>query len=125
MWYRRTVHVRARGRRVFLHVGAADHLTTVLVNGRLAGRHRGGYTSFAFEITDLVADGDNEVFILCEDNNRAPMVMRGKQSEKKQSHGCDYTRTTGIWQSVWLELPRRLTSNTFAFSLTRQTAGSP
>ncbi|MBQ5970423.1 MAG: beta-galactosidase [Clostridia bacterium] len=103
VWYRRTVHVRARGRRVFLHVGAADHLTTVLVNGRLAGRHRGGYTSFAFEITDLVADGDNEVFILCEDNNRAPMVMRGKQSEKKQSHGCDYTRTTGIWQSVWLE----------------------
>ena len=63
----------------------------------------GANTSFAFEITDLVADGDNEVFILCEDNNRAPMVMRGKQSEKKQSHGCDYTRTTGIWQSVWLE----------------------
>src|SRR5690606_9579373 len=28
---------------------------------------------------------------------------RGKQSESYHSHGCDYTRTTGIWQTVWLE----------------------
>lgn len=103
VWYRKTAQIHAEGRRVFLHIGAADYLTTVLVNGKEAGRHKGGYTSFCFEITDLVQDGDNEIFVLCEDNVRDPLVMRGKQSERKESHGCDYTRTTGIWQSVWLE----------------------
>ena len=103
VWYLKTAQIHAEGRRVFLHIGAADYLTTVLVNGKEAGRHKGGYTSFCFEITDLVQDGENELFILCEDNVRDPLVMRGKQSERKESHGCDYTRTTGIWQSVWLE----------------------
>ena len=103
VWYRKTVAIHAGNRRVFLHIGAADYLTTVLVNGKEAGRHKGGYTSFCFEITDLVQDGENELFIFCEDNVRDPLVMRGKQSERKESHGCDYTRTTGIWQSVWLE----------------------
>lgn len=103
VWYRRLVNIRRSGKRVMLHFGAADYLTTVLVNGKCAGRHRGGYTSFCFDITELVTDGENEIFVLCEDNVKAAMVMRGKQSEQKKSHGCDYTRTTGIWQTVYLE----------------------
>ncbi len=103
VWYRRSVNVDRQGRRVFLRFGAADHLTTVLVNGKLAGRHKGGYTSFSFDITDLVDDGKNEIFVLCEDDVKNPFVIRGKQSEWKKSHACDYTRTTGIWQSVILE----------------------
>ena len=102
-WYRKTVRIKPNNGRVFLHIGAADYLTTVLVNGKCAGRHSGGYTSFAFEITDFVSEGENEIFIFCEDNNKNPLVMRGKQCEKKESCGCEYTRTTGIWQSVWLE----------------------
>lgn len=106
-WYRKTVQIDKKERLVFLHIGAADYLTTVLINGKPAGRHSGGYTSFSFDITDLVTDGDNEIFILCEDNVKSPLVCRGKQSEKKKSHGCDYTRTTGIWQTVFLEyVPR-------------------
>lgn len=103
VWYRRTVHLDEIEGRILLHIGAADYQTTVLVNGKPAGRHTGGYTSFSFEITEHLHKGDNEIFICCEDNNRAPLVMRGKQSEQKKSHGCDYTRTTGIWQTVWLE----------------------
>lgn len=103
VWYRKKVSVRKNGDRVFLHIGAADYLTTVLVNGKCAGRHKGGYTSFAFEVTELLADGENEIFILCEDSVKNPLVMRGKQSEQRRSHGCDYTRTTGIWQTVYLE----------------------
>ncbi len=102
-WYRKTVHINKNEKLIILHIGAADYLTTVLVNGKCAGRHTGGYTSFAFDITELVTDGDNELFILCEDNVKNPLVCRGKQSERKQSHGCDYTRTTGIWQTVYLE----------------------
>lgn len=103
VWYRKKVWIDKKGHRVFLHIGAADYLTTVLVNGKAAGRHKGGYTAFQFEITDLVCDGENELFILCEDCVSDPLVSRGKQSERKKSHGCDYTRTTGIWQSVYLE----------------------
>ena len=103
VWYKRIVEIKKDGNRVFLCFGAADHLTTVLVNGKLAGRHKGGYTSFRFDITDLVVDGENEIFVLCEDDVKNQFVIRGKQSEWKKSHACDYTRTTGIWQSVYLE----------------------
>lgn len=103
VWYRKRVHINKNGGRVFLHIGAADHLTTVLVNSTPAGRHKGGYTSFSFDITDIAVDGENEIFILCEDSVKNSLVMRGKQSERKESHGCDYTRTTGIWQTVYLE----------------------
>lgn len=103
VWYRRTVNIKKGENRVFLHIGAADYLTSVLVNGKPAGRHKGGYTPIALDITDLVTDGENEIFILCEDDVKNSLVPRGKQSEKLKSHGCDYTRTTGIWQSVWLE----------------------
>lgn len=103
VWYKKTVEIKKDGNRVFLCFGAADHLTTVLVNGKLAGRHKGGYTSFKFDITDLAVDGANEIFVLCEDDVKNPYVIRGKQSEWKESHGCDYTRTTGIWQTVYLE----------------------
>lgn len=103
VWYRKNVELNPQGKRVFLHIGAADYLTSVIVNGKNIGRHSGGYTSFAFDITDAVKTGDNEIFILCEDNNKARFVARGKQSERLRSHGCDYTRTTGIWQSVYIE----------------------
>ena len=103
VWYKRTVEIKKDGNRVHLCFGAADHLTTVLVNGKLAGRHKGGYTSFRFDITDLAVDGENEIFVLCEDDVKNPFVIRGKQSEWKKSHACDYTRTTGIWQTVFIE----------------------
>lgn len=103
VWYRKKVDIKKGKNCVLLKIGAADYLTTVLVNGRTAGRHSGGYTSFSFDITELVNDGENEIFILCEDNVKNPLQCRGKQSERLKSHGCDYTRTTGIWQTVYLE----------------------
>ncbi len=103
VWYRKKVNIKKNGKRVFLHIGAADYLTTVLVNSKLAGRHKGGYTAFQFDITNLLADGENEIFVFCEDDVKNSLVARGKQSEKLKSHDCDYTRTTGIWQTVYLE----------------------
>ncbi len=112
VWYKRTVNIKKDSNRVFLCFGAADHLTTVLVNGKLAGRHKGGYTSFRFDITDLVTHGENEIFVLCEDDVKNPYVIRGKQSEWKKSHACDYTRTTGIWQTVYIEyVPKNYIEN--------------
>ncbi len=105
VWYKRTVDIptdKLSGRTV-LHIGAADFKTTVFVNSAKVGEHIGGYVSFSFDITDYVKEGTNTVVIYCEDDTRNPMVPRGKQSEEYYSHSCDYTRTTGIWQTVWLE----------------------
>ncbi len=101
--YRKAVNIKKNGNRVFLNIGAADYLTTVLVNGIPCGRHKGGYTPISLEITDAVKDGENEIFILCEDDVKNSLICRGKQSEELLSHGCDYTRTTGIWQDVYIE----------------------
>lgn len=103
VWYRKKVNFHAEGKLVFLNIGAADYLTTVLINGKCAGRHKGGYTSFKFNITDYIKDGENEIFILCEDEVRDPYVPAGKQSDRKNSYACSYTRTTGIWGNVYLE----------------------
>ena len=109
VWYRRTVNVTAAqlSGAVRLHIGACDYRTTVYVNGERVGDHRGGYVSFWFDVTEYLRAGENTLVIHAEDDERDPMIPRGKQSEEYYSHGCDYTRTTGIWQTVWLEfLPK-------------------
>ena len=105
VWYRKTVNLpeSVLSGRTFLHFGAVDYECDVFVNGEKAGSHKGGYVSFSFEITDLVAAGENVITVWAKDDSRDPMIPRGKQSELYYSHRCDYTRTTGIWQTVWLE----------------------
>lgn len=105
VWYRRQVTLSPGqlSGHSFLHIGAADYRTTLYINGQEAGTHAGGYASFQFEITDYLSPGDNEFVIYVEDDIRSPLQPRGKQSEELYSHHCDYTRTTGIWQTVWLE----------------------
>lgn len=105
VWYRRTFRLPAGwpAGRVLLHVGAADHDTWVWVNGRLAGTHRGGYTPFSMDITACLQSGDNVLSIHCQDETRLPMVAGGKQCPDYYSRQCHYTRTTGLWQTVWLE----------------------
>lgn len=105
VWYRRSITVTKEqlGGRVLIHFGAVDHDTYLYVNGKKAGYHSGGYTSFAFDITEYLNEGENVIAVNAQDITRDPMVARGKQSELYYSHNCDYTRTTGIWQTVWLE----------------------
>lgn len=103
VWYRRKVDIQPGGQRVILHFGAVDYLCRVWVNGLEAGTHSGGYASFQFDITDQCRGGENTIVVYAEDHVRDPHQARGKQSELYASHGCDYTRTTGIWQTVWLE----------------------
>jgi beta-galactosidase/beta-glucuronidase len=104
VWYRRTFRPpdEWQGRRV-LHFGAVDYETTVWVNGRLGGSHRGGYSPFEFDITPHLRDGDNELVVRAIDDTGSALQPSGKQSERPESYGCLYTRTTGIWQTVWLE----------------------
>ncbi len=105
VWYKRTVTLPEsfKGMRTVLHIGACDYFATVWVNGREAGNHRGGYISFAFDITDFLKEGANDITIRAIDDTRSGDQPAGKQCYAYNSQGCHYTRTTGIWQTVWLE----------------------
>ncbi|MBR4279049.1 MAG: beta-galactosidase, partial [Clostridia bacterium] len=73
------------------------------VNGSLVGTHKGGYSPFSFDITDFLTESDNYLSVYAEDDTRSTDIPSGKQSHELNSFGCFYTRTTGIWQTVWLE----------------------
>ena len=105
VWYKRTFSLPAEAMngRILLHFGAVDYRCKVWVNDVECGSHQGGYTPFTFDITDAARAGENKVVLWAEDDVRSQMQPRGKQSSKLYSHGCDYTRTTGIWQTVWME----------------------
>lgn len=106
VWYKRTVVLSSEqlDGRVVLHFGAVDYFTTVYVNGRECGTHKGGYVSFSFDISAFVREGENVITVHAADNTRHRLIPSGKQSHQYGSFGCYYTRTTGIWQTVWLEL---------------------
>lgn len=103
-WYRRTFDVPAdwQNQRIRLNFGAVDWETTIYVNGRRIGDHRGGYDPFSFDITDaLKPAGPQELIVGVYDPTDAGDQPRGKQETRP--HGIWYTPTSGIWQTVWLE----------------------
>lgn len=104
LWYRRTFEIPDTwsGRRILLHFGAVDWETTVWINGREMGSHRGGYDSFTFDITEaLIPDTTQEVVVAVWDPSNRGTQPRGKQVDNPR--GIWYTSVTGIWQTVWLE----------------------
>jgi beta-galactosidase/beta-glucuronidase len=105
VWYRRSFTVAEgwAGRRVQMHFGAVDYKANVWVNGEHVATHEGGHTPFSADITDALIPGSNVVVVLAEDYSLNLSLPRGKQYWEPQSKGIFYTRTTGIWQTVWLE----------------------
>jgi len=107
VWYKRTVRINKswleNGRRTLLHIDACDYLTEVWINAQSVGTHMGGYSSFSFDITEQLKEGENTITISATDLLRTMEQPAGKQSVGYFSRGCHYTRTTGIWQTVWLE----------------------
>lgn len=105
IWYRRAVTLPPSwaGKRVLLHFGAVDYRAMVWVNGALAGSHEGGSVPFQFDITALLKPGSNLITVRAEDPPTDRFIPRGKQYWEAQSRGIYYRRTSGIWQTVWLE----------------------
>jgi beta-galactosidase/beta-glucuronidase len=105
VWYRRAFTVPPEWRRgaVLSHFGAVDYEARVWVNGRFAGEHRGGQSHFQLDITPLLGHRENTVVIRAEDQPEDRYMPRGKQYWEAKSKRIWYTRTSGIWQSVWLE----------------------
>ncbi len=104
-WYRRQVAIPAewQGRSVLLHFQAVDYDATVWVNGVEVVRHRGGYTPFTCNLKQLAKAGETiTIVVRARDFHDRPLPS-GKQAREYGNNGCMYTRTTGIWQTVWLE----------------------
>lgn len=105
VWYRRTVQIPAdwSGKRVLLHFQAVDYDATVWANGVEVARHRGGFTPFTADLRGIAKAGEEiTIVVRARDANWIPQP-RGKQASGYAPHDCHYTRTTGIWQTVWLE----------------------
>jgi beta-galactosidase/beta-glucuronidase len=100
VWYRRPLrlpetYTRA-GRRVLLKFGAVDYEAD-------AGSHRGGNVGFALDVTDYLKAGDNSLVVRAFDPSTDRTLPRGKQFWQPKSESIWYTRTSGIWQPVWVE----------------------
>jgi beta-galactosidase/beta-glucuronidase len=106
-WYRRELTAPEIGpdEQLLLHFGAVDYECSVWMDGALLGRHEGGYTPFRLELP--ARPGARTITVRAEDDPADLGKPRGKQDWKLHPHSIWYPRTTGIWQSVWLErVPR-------------------
>lgn len=92
--------------KTLLHFGAVDSECEVFVNGISVGTHRGGFTAFSFDVSEVLHKGENTVEVLVTDEATRNGFARGKQSDTRG--GIWYTPQSGIWQSVWLEsMPKK------------------
>ncbi|GAA1533166.1 glycoside hydrolase family 2 protein [Kribbella lupini] len=105
VWYRTTVTIPAdwTGNDAVLHFQAVDHDATVWVNGVEVVRHRGGFTPFSASLAGVAGPGEEALIVVRARDSKSGAQARGKQSTLYFNRDCHYTRTTGIWQTVWLE----------------------
>lgn len=64
VWYRRLVDFHpVPGRRWFLYFGAVNYKCMVGLNNTILGTHKGGFTPFWFEVTDVLKEGENSLIV--------------------------------------------------------------
>jgi beta-galactosidase/beta-glucuronidase len=106
VWYRREIRIPpswSEQQRILLHFGAVDYRATVWVNGMVVGAHEGGHTPFTCDITCALNDGRGVLVVRAEDPPTDRYIPRGKQHWEERPASIFYARTTGIWQTVWME----------------------
>lgn len=103
LWYKKIFSTKSlkASEKLLLHFGAVDWQAEVWINGKLVGKHEGGYTAFSFDITAFLQTGQQEIILKVWDPTDDGQQARGKQV--KRPGGIYYTPVTGIWQTVWLE----------------------
>ncbi len=105
VWYRRDVTIPSEWGdcRILLHFQAVDYDTTVWVNGEEVGRHRGGFSPFSCDVSAVASAGETMTLVVRARDSHANPQPRGKQARNYGPQGAIYVRTTGIWQTVWME----------------------
>ncbi len=106
LWYKKSFVLPPSmvNKKIILHFGAVDYKSEVWINGHLAMAHVGGQSSFEEDISDYIFYTEKNTIILkAEDNPKDLEQLRGKQFWEEAPRSIFYTRTSGIWQSVWIE----------------------
>lgn len=106
IWYHRTLNIPQEwsGKNVLLNFGAVYYNSEIYIDGKFAARHFGGSSSFSVDITPLVTPGKaHHLVVRASSDVRSGMQSAGKQCLQHTPSGPNYTRTTGIWQTVWME----------------------
>jgi beta-galactosidase/beta-glucuronidase len=107
VWYRLRLRAPRLGPadRLLLHFQAVDYHAMVWLDDTLVAEHEGGYTPFDVDITDVLeADGEqHQLVVRAYDDPGDLEKPRGKQDWQLEPHAIWYPRTSGIWQTVWLE----------------------
>lgn len=106
MWYQRNLSIPSdwNGKKILLNFGAVDYCAEIYIDGKFVQRHFGGSSSFSVDLTRYVQPGKTHNLVVCvKDDLRSGLQTGGKQCGNYYSGGCSYTRTTGIWQTVWME----------------------
>lgn len=106
IWYQRSITMPQAwaGKNIMLNFGAVYYNSEIYIDGKLAGRHFGGSTSFSVDITKFVSDGKTHSLVVhAYSDTRSLKQPAGKQNVRHTQFECMYTRCTGIWQTVWME----------------------
>ncbi len=103
VWYKRDFDINIVEKKAYiLHFGAVDYKAEVWINDTYVGNNENGFFEFEFDITDYIENGINKIVVRVEDHTK-PYHNLGKQTYRNETFKCWYTRTTGIWQEVWVE----------------------
>lgn len=105
VWYQKKVTIpeEYKNKELILHFGAVDYVSTVFVNGHKVGEHKGGHTSFSFNITPFLTEESATIALRVFDPRKEESIPRGKQTWEDEPNSIWYTNSTGIWQTVWIE----------------------
>lgn len=105
IWYKRELNIPEewQDKRILLHFGAVDYRAWVYINGHQVGFHEGGHVPFSLDITEFLNYKNDFLVVHVEDPSTDETIPRGKQYWEEKPEGIWYTRSSGIWQTVWLE----------------------
>ena len=100
--YQRTLFVPAewKGKRLFIRFHGVQSVADIFINGRHVGDHYGGYTAFAFEITDKVSYGYNNALLVSVSNTLRSDVLPTSIEENRYG---------GIYRDVELIVTEKTT----------------
>ena len=105
IWYHRQINISLDKSKVYvLNFHGLDFYGEIYINGELAFTHEGGASMFKFDISEKLVNGNNEITVYCFDPMEDQSIPRGKQYWKEQSESIFYTKTSGIYKNVYLEV---------------------
>lgn len=111
MWYHRVLDIPAgwQSKDIVLNFGAVYNNAEIYLDGKFVMRHFGGSSSFSVDLTPFVEAGkQHHLVVYVSSDVRSTKQGAGKQCLHYASRACNYTRTTGIWQTVcWKRLIRK------------------